>query len=109
MSMNRCSQCPGKADAKYLSEHKGFCPVCWDALIPGLQREKEKPKDPILVIVEGGLVQGITNIPPNVTVEVRDYNTGDAKKEDLIQDEDGSYYYSTVVDSQDERMTHDDS
>lgn len=44
MSMNRCSQCPGWADAKYLSEHQGFCPACWNALIPGFQRTRSKPE-----------------------------------------------------------------
>lgn len=39
MSMNRCSQCPGKADAKYLSEHNGFCPVCWTALTDRIDKK----------------------------------------------------------------------
>ncbi len=47
-------------------------------------------KKPIIITVEGGLVQGISNIPEGVTVEVHDYDTADGH--DPQVDQDGSIY-----------------
>jgi len=43
---------------------------------------KSKKRE-IFVILEGGLVQEIVNLPPNINVTVLDYDTEGADKEDL--------------------------
>ena len=40
-------------------------------------------KREIFVILEGGLVREIVNLPPNINVTVLDYDTEGADKEDL--------------------------
>jgi hypothetical protein len=42
-----------------------------------------RPKREIFVIMEGGLVREIVNLPPNINVTVIDYDTEGADKEDL--------------------------
>ncbi len=48
-----------------------------------LVRKLTRPKREIFVILEGGLVQEIVNLPPNINVTVLDYDTEGADKEDL--------------------------
>ncbi|MGA2542514.1 MAG: hypothetical protein ABSG78_13250 [Verrucomicrobiota bacterium] len=48
-----------------------------------LVRKLRSPKREIFVILEGGLVQEIVNLPPNINVTVLDYDTEGADKEDL--------------------------
>jgi len=46
-------------------------------------RKITRPKREIFVILEGGLVQEIVNLPPNINVVVLDYDTEGTDKEDL--------------------------
>ena len=48
-----------------------------------LVKKITRPKREIFVILEGGLVQEIVNLPPNINVTVLDYDTEGADKEDL--------------------------
>jgi len=48
-----------------------------------LVKKITRPKREIFVILEGGLVREIVNLPPNNNVTVLDYDTEGADKEDL--------------------------
>jgi hypothetical protein len=48
-----------------------------------LVRKLTRPKREVFVILEGGLVQEVVNLPPNINVTVLDYDTEGADKEDL--------------------------
>jgi len=48
-----------------------------------LVKKITRPKREIFVILEGGLVREIVNLPPNINVTVLDYDTEGADKEDL--------------------------
>ncbi len=72
-------------------------------------------QEPITIIVEGGVVQEILNVPPCVTVEVRDYDTdGEARdeagdlKEGYNVDPDGSDYAVSQHSSGDESRVESD-
>ena len=56
----------------------------------------------IIITVCGGLINGVSNIPPGVMVEVRDYDIDECNehllpkdecKECFGQDKDGDYYF----------------
>jgi len=47
-----------------------------------LSRFKRKPKE-IFVVMEGGLVHEIVNLPPNINVTVIDYDTEGVEKDRL--------------------------
>ena len=46
----------------------------------------------IIIIVEGGLIQDISNIPHDIEIEVRDYDTDGADEENTKKDSDGDEY-----------------
>ena len=50
----------------------------------------------ILVIVEGGLVQEIYGIPPDVVVRVKDYDVDSCDEADLQRDRDGERYCESI-------------
>ena len=50
----------------------------------------------ILVIVEGGLIQEIYGIPPEVVVRVKDYDVDPRDDPDLLRDRDGEPYCEAV-------------
>ena len=56
------------------------------------------PTKPVRVILDGGIIQDIENIPGDITIEVYDYDTGDADPSDskLSKDEKGDSVYITV-------------
>ncbi|MFH0916842.1 MAG: hypothetical protein V1912_10395 [bacterium] len=56
----------------------------------------------ILVVVEGGLVQDICGIPPDVVVRVRDYDVEGCAESQLSRDHDGALCHEYV-------MAHEDS
>lgn len=51
---------------------------------------EEKKK--IVIIVEGGLIQEINNVPVDVVVEVHDYDTDGSEPEREETDKDGNNY-----------------
>jgi hypothetical protein len=56
----------------------------------------------ILIIVQGGSVQEVYGIPPEIVVRVKDYDVDGADDADLKQDRDGERYCEAV-------WTHEDS
>lgn len=56
----------------------------------------------ILIIVEGGVLQEIYGIPPDVVIRVKDYDVDGCDEHDLERDRDGEPYRQSV-------WTHDDS
>ena len=56
----------------------------------------------IVIVVDGGVVQEVYNIPPHVTVRVKDYDVDGCDEADLQRDRDGELYCEAV-------WTHEDS
>ena len=60
------------------------------------------PAKPIIVTVEGGVVQNVSNIPAGIAIEVRDYDNGEEATEEeradhgMEQDSEGDWYSSEV-------------
>lgn len=50
----------------------------------------------IVITIEGGLVQDVSNIPPGMKVVVRDYDCEGADDDELSKDERGDDCYVTV-------------
>jgi hypothetical protein len=50
----------------------------------------ENAKKTIIIRVEGGLIEDIDGIPPDVEVVVRDYDVEMLDEDDLQEDEDGN-------------------
>ena len=51
--------------------------------------------EPIVIIVSGGVVQEVENVPSGTLVEIRDYDNGkgqDADDQDFFEDDDGEVY-----------------
>lgn len=57
--------------------------------------------DEILIVVEGGLIQGIYGIPRSVVIRVRDYDVEGCDEFDLARDRHGKAYCESS-------WTHDD-
>lgn len=50
----------------------------------------------ILVIVQGGVVQAVCDIPPDVVVKVMDYDVEGCDERELERDPDGQLYAEAV-------------
>jgi len=58
-------------------------------------------KHKIIVIVEGGLIQDISNIPKDIEIEVHDYDCDSEpdpnnKHNNTREDSDGAYYWQST-------------
>jgi hypothetical protein len=51
--------------------------------------------DPIVIVMDGGLIQEIANIPPGVVIEVRDFDVEGTTDETHITAE-GDEYTATI-------------
>jgi hypothetical protein len=56
--------------------------------------------EPIRIILEGGLIQEIRNIPDGVTIEVFDYDVEGSGRDhpNVIKDEQGEYVFHNIYD-----------
>lgn len=52
-----------------------------------------EPKHIILITVEGGVIQDISDIPPNVVVQIHDYDVEGIEEDKLRPDARGDLYY----------------
>ncbi len=50
----------------------------------------------ILIVIEGGLVQEVYGIPPDVVVRVKDYDIEGYDEAQLQKDRDGQSYFESV-------------
>jgi hypothetical protein len=55
------------------------------------------PEDRIIVVVRGGLVEDVTNVPKGVTVEVHDYDTEGAQPGELVTDDKGDEHFLIII------------
>lgn len=51
---------------------------------------------PIIVVVSGGIVTEIKNIPPHMQVVVHDYDTQGISDDEVARDDDGKTYSMNV-------------
>ncbi len=56
----------------------------------------------ILIVMEGGLIQEVYDIPAGVVIRVKDYDVEGCDRQRLKQDPDGELFYESV-------WTHEDS
>ena len=59
---------------------------------PGKRRRTRR----VVLYLRGGAIQGASDVPPGVTVEVRDYDTDGAEDGRIKRDTDGDAYQSLV-------------
>ena len=60
------------------------------------KRKKQGVAHTITVIVEGGMVQEVRDVPPGIEVVIQDYDTEGVDEEELLDDEDGEDYFEAA-------------
>jgi len=50
----------------------------------------------ITIVVKGGVIQEILNIPSSTTIQVKDYDIDGADQDDLQQDENGDRFVESL-------------
>ncbi len=77
-----------KSGVEHLAKHPGW-------------KTKRRNSKPIILFMEGGLIQSVSGIPEGLTIVVRDYDTCDTSNPRVHKDADGDLYFENSWDASD--------